>query len=42
MPAVGTNTNVKTTQCFCDYRNTINALLPLNPAEVYRCAAYCQ
>lgn len=42
MPAIGTNTNVKTTQCFCDFRNTVNAFLPANGNEVYRCAAYCQ
>lgn len=42
MPAIGTSTNVKTTQCFCDFRNTLNAFLPANGAEVYRCAAYCQ
>jgi hypothetical protein len=42
MPAIGTNTNVKTTQCFCDFRNTVSAMLPANSNEVYRCAAYCQ
>lgn len=42
MPAVGTASIVKTTQCFCDFRNTVNFALPANANEVYRCAVYCQ
>lgn len=42
MPAIGTNSGCKTTQCFCDLRNSVAAYLPPNGNEVYRCAVYCQ